>query len=1102
MAAPVEMIAVLFTDLVASTELASRVGPERAEELRVEHFALLRKAIAGTNGTEVKNTGDGVMVVFPSAAAAVACAMAVQQHHEVRNRRAGEQLLVRVGISLGDAIRDEGDYFGPPVVEAARLCAKASPGQVLLTDLTRMMVGRRGDHSFCSVGELELKGLPKPVTACELAWEPLVAAMTPLPPRLRVLPETAYVGREDIRARLAEVRLKAEAGARQLVLIAGEPGIGKTRLASYVALEAHSEGAIVLYGHCDEELAASYQPWVQALQGLVEHCPIEVLEEHVVDHGGELRRLVPELARRISDVPGPQVSDPETERYLLFAAIVGLLQRAGAEQLVVLLDDLHWADKPSLQLLKHVISNMVDARLLVMCTYRDTDIGADHPLTSLLADLRREQGVEWVRLDGLVQDEVESLIAAAAGHDLDAAGLKLAEAVRRESDGNPFFVTEILRHLLESGAIAQGADGRYVVTTRIGELGIPRSVRDVIGQRIRRLGQDAVGALSAAAIIGREFDLELLSSVTDRGEDELLDSLEAAVAGSVLRESPQTPGRFIFTHALINHTLYEDLSRTRRARLHTRIAEAIEHTYGENSDERLGQLAYHWAAATQSVNPAKAISYARRAGERALAQLAPDEALRWFAQALDQLGTAAGASDADRCDLMILIGEAQRQAGESAYRETLLAAGEIAQQMGDRDRIARAALPNTRGWASWAAFDTERVEALQMAINALPAGSAYLPRLLAQLASEVCFDWDFATRVRPLIDEALELARRDADQHVLAHVLGLVSAALLVRPDMVAERMRLTAELLSLTDALGDPFRGCTGAALRCVAAIEIADIDEAHECAGRVRRLSEKTNQPWLKWIALFLATLEAQIPGKLKLTERLARDALAVGRDIGVLDVFLFYGAPMSYVRWEQGRLEEIIDGHLHAHEVMPGVSSIPAVAAFFLAELGRIEEANNRLDVVAQAGFESLNYDNFLLFALTNWGLTAVRVGNRQATATIYELLSPYHSHLINPIGMAFWSAHTILGHLAGALGRFDDADEHFSAASSVHERIGAPLFEARNLLYWAQMLLTRNTQDDAVRALDMLERASSTAQELGALAIVRDATQLITTAQAPA
>ncbi|WP_188112829.1 adenylate/guanylate cyclase domain-containing protein, partial [Mycobacterium simiae] len=394
----VQTVVVLFTDLVDSTALASRVGPERAEELRIEHFRLLRAAIAGANGLEVKNTGDGLMVVLPSAVAAVECAQAIQQRHELRNRRVGEQLLVRIGMSMGDATRSEGDVFGPPVVEAARLCAKANPGQVLLSNVTRVMVGRRGEHKFRSVGELELKGLPEPVAACELLWASFGVAAIPLPARLQVLPLTAYVGREGIRSRLSEVCQLAIDGARQVVLISGEPGIGKTRLAAQVVSEAHAEGATVLFGQCDEELVASYQPWVQALRGLVEHCPMEVLAQHVGEHGGELCRLVPELARRLPNVPAPRASDAAMERCLLFGAVVGMLQCAAAQGLlvVVVLDDLHWADKPSLALLKHVVAHVVQAQVVFLCTYRDSDIDADHPLSALLADLRREAGVESV----------------------------------------------------------------------------------------------------------------------------------------------------------------------------------------------------------------------------------------------------------------------------------------------------------------------------------------------------------------------------------------------------------------------------------------------------------------------------------------------------------------------------------------------------------------------------------------------------------------------------------------------------------------------------------------------------------------------------------
>jgi class 3 adenylate cyclase len=393
MAVQLETVTVLFTDLVGSTELASRVGPERAEELRQEHFTILRQTVAAANGREVKNTGDGLMVAFSSAAAAVQCAKSMQQRMELRNRRTEPELWIRVGISMGDATREGADYFGAPVVEAARLCATADAGQVLLSDVTRVMVGRRGDHIFAPVGELDLKGLPEPVAACELVWEGLPAATVPLPDRLQVLPATSFVGREEQRELLNELWEQSRSGQRQVVLLTGEPGIGKTRLASYAALAAHAEGAIVLCGHCDEDLNVPYRPWIEALRDLVALAPATVLEAHVEKHGGELTRLVPEMSGRIDNIPAPRESDPETERFLLFGAITDLLQTASAANgLVLLLDDLHWADKPSLLLLKHLICAGAGMHVMVLGTYRDTDLQVDHPLTALLADLRSVQG--------------------------------------------------------------------------------------------------------------------------------------------------------------------------------------------------------------------------------------------------------------------------------------------------------------------------------------------------------------------------------------------------------------------------------------------------------------------------------------------------------------------------------------------------------------------------------------------------------------------------------------------------------------------------------------------------------------------------------------
>ena len=1104
MAADIATVTVLFTDLVGSTALGLRVGLDRAEELRQEHFALLREAIAAAKGQEVKNVGDGLMAVFPSAGAAVECAIAAQQRNELRNRRAHEKLELRVGISLGDVSRAEGDYFGSPVVEAARLCAEAAAGQVLVSELTRLMVGRRGNHVFHAVGTLELKGLTDPVSTCELAWEPLAAGTSPLPPHLRVRPETSYVGRETVRGRLSGVWERASAGERQVVLVAGEPGIGKTRLATHIALEAHALGATVLYGRCEEEMAVSYQPWVQALRGLLEHCPLEVLEAHVGEHGGALAVLVPELATRVPQLPPPTATDPETERYMLFGAIGALLQRACADTpSVVVLDDLHWADKQSLALLKHVVAHSIEAPLLLLCTYRDTDTGVDHPLTQLIADLRRERGVEWVELSGFEQHEVESLIAVAAGRELDAEGVKLAEAIRHESAGNPFFVVEILRHMVESGGLVVRDDGRYIVSAQVSNLGIPRSVRDVIGQRLRRLGNDAVAVLSAAAVIGREFDLELLALVTETSEDELLASLEAAAAGSVLSESRVKPGRFTFAHALINHTLYENLSRTRRARMHARIAGAIERLYGDEIDERLGELAHHWSAATQAADRGRAIAHTRRAGEQALAQLAPDEALRWFRQAVEQIATSAYPRDEDRCDLLILTGEAQRQAGDRGYRETLLLAGQVADRLADPDRIARAALANTRGWASMAgALDTGRVAALEVALAAVPLTSPYRPILLAQLASEVCFHWDFHDRVQPLIAEALERSRGDGDRDALARVLSLVSAALTGRPEMLADRLELSGELRALADELGDPFRAFTGAAWRFIASIELAEIAEAHACAHRMRELAEQVDRPWMTWVALTGSTVEAQLAGDLERTEMLARKALAVGVDMGLTDVFTFYGAQISAVRYEQGRLEEIIGGHLAAEGKTTGISAYPAVLAAYLSELGRLDEATTRLDAVAAGGFASLPHDEFLLYSLSHWGLVAVDVRDLGASAALYDLLVPYRAVIVGAVGVVFGSAEMILGRLAAALGRHQEAERHYATAARVHENIGARLLHARTSVYWAQMLLDRDVGDDRDRALALLEGAKGSAEALGGAAVARDANDLLVTARAAA
>ena len=776
MSESVELATILLTDLVGSTRLATSVGPVRADELREEHFGLLRQAIASTGGQEVKNLGDGLMVAFGSASGAVSCAVAMQQLFERRYGQAEQGLHVRIGVGAGESTVKDGDYFGMPTVEAARLCAEAPADGILISALVKTLAGRCEGVELVSAGELELKGFPEPVEAFSVSWVPLGeeasgAGGWPLPAVLRSVPPVSYVGRVEERAAIEEAMVLARDGARQVVLLSGEPGIGKTRLSSYGAHRAHAEGFAVCWGACSEELAVPYEPWMEVCSQLVEHAPDEVLNRLVERHKGELGRLARNLERRVADLPAPQTSDPETERYLLFSAVAGLLQEvAQSVPVCVVLDDLQWADAQSVALLKHVVRTVEQGALQVIATYRDSDLGKDHPLSAVLADLRSVEGVQRLALHGLDADEVAQIMTVVAGYELDEDILQLAKEIAAETDGNPFFVGEILRGLWESGALTfDEASGRWSVD-RSTAIALPESVREVIERRVERLGDEALEVLTQAAVIGRVFDLELLESMLDIEESRLLDHLEAAVAASLLGESSERVGQFRFAHALINQTLYEGLGATRRARMHQRVAQALEQLYGEDPGEHLSELALHWRLAAVSVDKAKAAGYALRAGQRALESLAPAEAVKLFADAVELTGDL---DSAERCEALIGLGEAQLQSGEAAYRETLLEASRIASARADAELAARAALANNRGVVSSAfgEIDAERLAAIDRAIELDdPPNRARRARLLAIKALELEWDPDFGMR-RALAEEAVSLARATEDARTLAEVL-------------------------------------------------------------------------------------------------------------------------------------------------------------------------------------------------------------------------------------------------------------------------------------------------------------------------------------------
>jgi class 3 adenylate cyclase/tetratricopeptide (TPR) repeat protein len=1082
-----DLVTILFTDLVGSTATLARLGEEAAEELRQAHFAILREAIAQSAGREVKNLGDGLMAVFGTASEAIGCGVTMQQQLERHNRRGAEPLAVRIGVAVGEVTCDESDYFGTPVVEAARLCGRAGGGEILVTDMVRMLAGGRGGHRFESLGPVDLKGLPDPVPACRVLWEPWRETGLALPLRLGT-DRVAFVGRSAEQEVLEQAWKRAREGVRQLVLIAGEPGVGKTRLATEVALTAHGGGAAVLLGVCDEDLAAPYQPFVEALRHYVVTCSDEEATELAAGRGGHLARLVPELRARVPALSPPDATDPDTDRYLFFEAVAGVLATASAQRpIVLLLDDLHWATKPTLLLLRHIVRHASPMALLMIGTYRDADLSRDHPLTEVLADLRRESGVERVLVRGLSDSEAVTLMEALAGHELDHADLGFARAIRAETDGSPFFMREILRHLIETGMLEE-EDGRWSFRGDPGALAIPESVREVIGRRLWRLGDDVNSLLRLAAVIGREFDTAVLAAVAGLEGHDVVDALGAATAARLVREVPGVPGRFTFVHALVRHTLYEELGGARRLELHRAVGEALERLAGARRADYVTELAHHWTMAMPALgvvadDAARAVEYAEAAGRRAMESLAYEEAVGHLQSALHAL-TFTG-DRARRPELLLAVGEAQRSAGDPAYRETLLHAGRLAAEAGDLQCAARAALANHRGlFSQIGAVDRERVEALEAALQELPAGDSPLrARLLASLATELHFESE--TRREQLGREALAIARRLGDDATLAEALAGLWLALW-HPAFIEERSRLATELTEVTARLGDRPLAFRAGMWAFFTASEAGDMERADAGLATCCRVADELGQPVLRWRATFLRGHRAFAAGRFDEADRLIEETMRLGQATGQPDSLGHANGPRGVLRILQGRPEEAPGLLTAAAEQNPGTVIYRAGRAWAYAEAGRLDEAAADVADIRGHGFAELRRDFAWICTMGMMARACTRLDDTDAAAELSALLIPYRASCV--VVQTAWLgpvAHE-LGHLAATLGNDAEADGHFAAAEAMQEHIGAGGTLIHTRLEWGRSLLRRRPAD-ADRAIPLLEAALAGARELGLTAL---------------
>jgi DNA-binding SARP family transcriptional activator len=817
-------VTLLFTDQVGSTETLQRLGDDEGERLRRAHFGLLREAAGMHGGEEVKNLGDGLMVAFVSAVDAVVCAITMQQ--AVHRAAASGELAfaVRIGLNVGEPIRDEGDYFGTPVVIAKRLCDAGAPGQILATELVRSLIGTRGGFAYRALGDVPLKGVAEPVGACEVIWESSTEVRVPLPALLAGEDRGAFVGRSEAVAVLDQEWAAVSERGLRVVMLAGEPGIGKTRLVTEFARTAHERGATVLAGSCHEETHVPYQPFVQALRHYIACCPPAELAVQVTPRRAQLAAILPELEDARSPY-GPTGLGAEQERFRLFETVSSLLADAAHLRLLVLvLDDLHWADQSSLLLLRHLARSAKSAPLMVLGTYRPVEVGDEHPLAEALAELRRARMLQRLALSGLGEAEVAEMITGRTGQQPPRGFVR---RVAERSEGNPFFIEELLHDV--------GAESDWDVAAG----GVPDSVRDLLLRRLRGLGDDCRQALSVAAVAGREFELDVLERVLQHPRDRLIDLIEEAIDADVLVEPAQSVGRLSFSHALFRETIYEQLSATRKAAIHGRIAAAIEEAPTDRPNERAGTLAYHYRAAGEL---RKAFDYHRQAAtaaERVHAQETALENLQGAIVAGEMLGMSAATEETIR-DLyrarawtLHLLGEPERALADLEHAlEGARAAGDRTSEMHVRNELG----------THWHAGDPQasrrfHEQALEIAekLDDESGQVSVLNRLSLLLANEL----EFAEAVE-LGERALEIARRAGDDIALSRAMDSLKFAALQLGDL--ERLQeLCTELERAQRQRGDlwylQFTLCES----CYAPLERRDWQEAERRVAEALAISDR---------------------------------------------------------------------------------------------------------------------------------------------------------------------------------------------------------------------------------------------------------------------
>jgi DNA-binding CsgD family transcriptional regulator/tetratricopeptide (TPR) repeat protein len=906
--------------------------------------------------------------------------------------------------------------------------------------------------------------------------------MPDLPGSLRLTSTFPFVGRAAELETLRSLMPSAEGEGRRVVLLAGEPGSGKSRLVREFAGEAARNGALVLYGACDAAVRTPYGPFVEALDQLARSADPAELRAALGTGGGELARLLPDLPLRVGDLPPPARADPDTERHRLHTAVTDLLTGISRRRpMLLVLEDGHWADTSTLLLLRHLTRAAVHARVLLLATFRDTEADVPEALSETLADLRRSDDIVRLRLGGLSGAEVAEFVRSNAGGDLGPELRELAEAVHDLTKGNPFLVCELWRTFVETGAV-ELVDGSIQLARPPAEIGSPESVREVVSQRLSRLSPVTADLLELAATAGSKFELDIVRGAAGLEEPALLTALDEAVRSGMLEEL-RSPGlAYRFTHELVRRALYDRLSGLRRAELHLRIGETLEGLAGR-SGRALADLAYHFTEAGPFGGAERGSEYNVLAARAASAALAFDEAATQLQTALE-LGIDGLP---ERAEVFLELGDATHRGGRAVDAlEAFRAAADIARELQDAQLLTRAAIGFENACWRPGMTDQGAVELLEAAATALGEDNSELRvGLLAGLARALDFQGDHE-RGAIVRASALTMARELQDRVGLATVL--MRSYWSLGASSLEEILDMLTEARDLGEELGNTEIRAEAMAWRAPTFVALCDLESARRVVTTLRDTADQTAQPFMLHVAEHYGSALALCDGRLEDAELMALRSHEWSRLLTGRDASGVYGIQMFSVRREQGRLAELAP----VIRILAGEGSRdgpwrPGLVAL-LAELGMEAEARRELARLTADGLDAYR-ESLWLTSLTYLTDACAALGDEATAALVYPELEPFGGAnvMIGHLVSCYGAADRYLGMLAATLGEPERAIEHFERALQLNRRMGAATWLAHTAYEYGRFLLARG-RSDREQAGVLLGEAASLAGRIGMPALL--------------